>query len=75
MTTTQLKFFLKLLLLKASFVDLLSGRSIPGVTESTPEEFHSLCFESDLAALGDFAILLFQNSPFSSIFIWESTSG
>ena len=43
MTTTQVKFFLKLLLLKSIFVYLLSGRSIPGVTESTPEEFHSLC--------------------------------
>ena len=43
MTTTQVKFFLKLLLLKSIVVYLLSGRSIPGVTESTPVQFHSLC--------------------------------
>ena len=43
MTTTQVKFFLKQLLLLSVFVHLLSRRSIPGVTESTPAELQSLC--------------------------------
>ena len=41
-TITQVKFFLKQLLLLSVFVYLLSGRSIPGVTESTPAELQSL---------------------------------
>ena len=39
-TITQVKFILKQLLLLSVFVYLLSGRSIPGVTESTPVQFN-----------------------------------
>ena len=39
-TITQVKFILKQLLLLSGFVYLLSGRSIPGVTESTSVQFN-----------------------------------
>ena len=42
-TIFQIKSILKQVLLLFGLVYLLSGRSIPGVTESTSVQFHSLC--------------------------------